>query len=111
MVCKSSVVLINKEFITQFDKVYHTMTYPTDCIQQVRWRHVAWGMALQFVMGLMILRWPVGKAVFQCAGDKVSAFLAFTDKGSTFVFGKLVEVDKIFGFKVGCFIYFSDLCL
>lgn len=61
---------------------------------------MAWGMGLQFLMGLMILRWPLGKAVFQCAGDKVSTFLAFTDKGSSFVFGSLVSVDKIFGFKV-----------
>ncbi|XP_050738242.1 sodium/nucleoside cotransporter 1-like [Eriocheir sinensis] len=68
--------------------------------RKVRWRHVAWGMGLQFILGLMILRWPLGKAVFQCAGDKVSAFLAFTDAGSGFVFGKLVSEQHIFAFQV-----------
>lgn len=61
---------------------------------------MAWGMGLQFVLGLVILRWPLGKAVFQCAGSKVSTFLAFTDEGSGFVFGKLVSEQGIFAFKV-----------
>ena len=37
---------------------------------RVVWRHVAWGLALQFLFGLVILRWDVGKAVFECLGDK-----------------------------------------
>lgn len=61
---------------------------------------MAWGMGLQFILGLVILRSPLGRAVFQCAGDKVSTFLAFTDEGSTFVFGKLVSKDHIFAFQV-----------
>jgi len=68
------------------------------------WRHVVWGISLQFIMGLMILRWPVGKAVFQCLGDKVSTFLAYTDEGSFFVFGPLatdqIEGGPIFAFAV-----------
>ena len=36
-------------------------------------------------------RWDVGRAVFGCLGDKVSTFLAFTDAGSGFVFGYLVD--------------------
>ena len=36
------------------------------------WRHVVWGLALQFVFGLLILRWPVGQATFRCLGAKVS---------------------------------------
>ncbi|KAK3879293.1 hypothetical protein Pcinc_016123 [Petrolisthes cinctipes] len=79
--------------------------------RKVRWRHVAWGMGLQFSLGLIILRWPMGKALFQCAGDKVSAFLAFTDSGSSFVFGKLVSEDKIFAFKVLSVILFFSFCI
>nr|XP_027228414.1 sodium/nucleoside cotransporter 2-like [Penaeus vannamei] len=44
-------------------------------------------MGLQFLLGLVILRWPLGQAVFQCAADKVTLFLGFTDVGSEFVFG------------------------
>jgi pyrimidine nucleoside transport protein len=36
----------------------------------VVWRHVIWGLILQFVFALMILRWDVGRAVFSCVGDK-----------------------------------------
>ena len=37
----------------------------------IRWRHVTWGLALQFVFGLLILRWRPGKMFFDCIGDKV----------------------------------------
>lgn len=79
--------------------------------RKVRWRHVAWGMGLQFLLGIIILRWPVGKAVFECAGDKVSAFLAFTDKGSGFVFGDLVTKQFVFAFKVLSVILFFSFCI
>ena len=35
------------------------------------WRHVVWGLALQFIFGLLILRWSYGKMFFDCIGDKV----------------------------------------
>lgn len=66
----------------------------------VRWRHVIWGMSLQLIMGLLILRWTVGQAVFACAGSKVSAFLAFSDEGAKFIFRYLAVPDQIFAFTV-----------
>ena len=33
-----------------------------------------WGLILQFIFGLIILRWDVGRAVIGCLGNKV--FLA-----------------------------------
>jgi len=69
--------------------------------RKIVWRHVYWGLGLQFVFGLLILRWSVGRAVFTCAGGKVSAFLAFTDAGSSFLFGGLLTKDNpIFAFTV-----------
>ena len=41
------------------------------------------------------LRWPVGKAAFGCLGKKVSIFLDYTDVGSSFVFGYLVDQVRI----------------
>ncbi|XP_037776033.1 solute carrier family 28 member 3-like [Penaeus monodon] len=79
--------------------------------RKVRWRHVGWGMGLQFVLGLVILRWPLGQAVFQCAADKVTTFLAFTDEGSEFVFGELVSEMEIFAFKVLSVILFFSFCI
>ena len=87
----------------------------------IRWRHVIWGLGigknhimtssfskyslihhktwlidnhLEFVFGLMILRWEIGKNIFQCIGDKVTAFLGFTDAGSGFVYGRLADPEN-----------------
>ncbi len=51
---------------------------------------VAWGVSLQLLFGLLILRWELGKSVLACVSKKVDKFLAFTDAGSGFVFGFLV---------------------
>ena len=56
---------------------------------------VTWGLSLQFVFALLILRWSTGQAFFACLGQKVDRFLAFTNEGSGFVFGYLVH-GKIF---------------
>lgn len=56
----------------------------------IRWRHVFWGIGIQFTFGLITLRWDLGRQVFDCIGNKVSTFLAFTDAGSGMVFGYLV---------------------
>ena len=58
---------------------------------QIIWRHVTWGLSLQFAFGLLILRWGPGKLFFECIGSKVDTFLGFTDVGSSFVFGFLVN--------------------
>ncbi|XP_045133390.1 solute carrier family 28 member 3-like isoform X1 [Portunus trituberculatus] len=79
--------------------------------KKVRWRHVAWGMALQFILGLIILRWPFGRSVFECLAGKVATFLAFTDEGAGFVFGDLATVDRIFAFSVLPVILFFSFCV
>ncbi|KFM80867.1 Sodium/nucleoside cotransporter 1, partial [Stegodyphus mimosarum] len=58
--------------------------------RKIIWRHLLWGIFIQFCIGLLILRWNVGKDIFRCLGDKVKGFLDVTDKGSSFVFGYLV---------------------
>lgn len=66
---------------------------------QIRWRPVIWGLCMQFVFGLISIRWSVGRSIFQCFGEKIAAFLAYTDAGSTFVYGDLVD-NGYFAFKV-----------
>jgi pyrimidine nucleoside transport protein len=61
---------------------------------RIRWRHVFWGMGLQFGFGLIILRWNTGRNILQCISDKVTTFLQFSDAGSGFVYGYLAS-----GFK------------
>ena len=52
--------------------------------RQIIWRHVVWGLGLQFIFGLMILRWSEGREFFNCLGGKVDTFLGYTDAGSSF---------------------------
>lgn len=65
----------------------------------VRWRTVAWGLGLQLILALFILRTPIGLVVFQFLGDLVTQFLDFTDAGAAFVFGENFR-DFFFAFKV-----------
>ena len=59
--------------------------------RSINWRQVICGVGLQLIFGLLILRWPFGKAALDCVSSKVDKFLAFTDAGSGFVFGFLVN--------------------
>ena len=66
---------------------------------QVKWRPVLWGMALQFIFGLIILRTKLGYDVFNFLGDLVNTFLDYTDAGAQFVFGDSFT-NHYFAFKV-----------
>ena len=58
--------------------------------REINWRQVTWGLVLQFVFGLGILRWTPGRLFFECIGQKVDRFLSFTDVGSAFIYGHLI---------------------
>ncbi|EEC07863.1 sodium/nucleoside cotransporter, putative, partial [Ixodes scapularis] len=53
--------------------------------QEINWYQVMWAVLLQFLLGLIVLRWPLGREALQCFGDKVKSFLDFTFAGSTFI--------------------------
>ncbi len=65
----------------------------------VRWQTLLWGLALQFILGLVILRLPLGLRVFQGLGAGVSWFLSFSDAGAEFVFGESYR-DHFIAFQV-----------
>lgn len=65
----------------------------------VLWRPVLWGIGLEFVLALLILRTPGGLIVFKFLGDVVSRFLQFSDAGAKFVFGEKFA-ENFFAFKV-----------
>lgn len=58
---------------------------------RVNWYQVMWGLLLQFLLGLAVLRWPHGRDALQCIADKVKNFLDYTNNGSYFVFGHLAS--------------------
>jgi len=57
---------------------------------RVQWRVVYWGMGLQLVFALFILKTPMGAAIFSGLNDVVLALLGFTNDGAAFLFGNLV---------------------
>jgi CNT family concentrative nucleoside transporter len=52
-------------------------------------RTVAWGLALQVVFALLVLKTTVGQRVFQTLGAAVNRLIDFTFVGSSLVFGPL----------------------
>ncbi len=55
----------------------------------IRFKTVGWGLALQFGFAVLVLRWEVGRKVFQVIGDYVTRLLSYSFAGSEFVFGEL----------------------
>uniref|UniRef100_A0A8B9K496 Sodium/nucleoside cotransporter n=1 Tax=Astyanax mexicanus TaxID=7994 RepID=A0A8B9K496_ASTMX len=75
----------------------------------VRWRTLFWGLGLQFVIGLFVIRTTPGYVAFNWLGDQVQTFLNYTQAGSAFVFGQLVEAG-IFAFQaLPIVIFFSSV--
>lgn len=66
-----------------------------------------WGVALQFIFGLIVLRWDLGREVIQCLADKVTIFLGYTDAGSGFVYGYLVTDQNPSGIALGTIFAFQ----
>src|SRR5689334_23590258 len=55
----------------------------------IRLKTVLWGVSLQFLFALITLRFPQGQHALQSAGAIVNKLLAYSYKGSSFVFGNL----------------------
>jgi CNT family concentrative nucleoside transporter len=52
-------------------------------------RTVTWGLTLQFLFALIVLKTGAGRAAFQAAGAAITQLLNFAFVGSSFVFGPL----------------------
>jgi hypothetical protein len=49
------------------------------------WRTVIWGIGLQFLLALLILKTPWGGALFEFAGKVVQKLIQFSTEGTKFV--------------------------
>ena len=59
--------------------------------KQIRWRIVFWGIGMQAVFAVIVLKTTPGRWVFDLARDVVNIVLGFTDAGARFLFGKLYD--------------------
>src|ERR1044071_6419440 len=55
----------------------------------IRYKTVGWGLGLQFAFAVLVLRWEVGRKIFQVIGDYVTRLLSYSFAGSEFVLGEL----------------------
>ena len=65
----------------------------------IRLKTVAWGLGLQFVFAVFVLRVDFGRRMFQSAGDAANRLLSYAFVGSEFVFGEIGKQGSRFGFS------------
>ena len=66
---------------------------------RIRWSTVLWGIGLQLILGVLILKTTFGLMLFQFLGKGAGQFLDFADAGSEFLFGDGFE-EHFVAFKV-----------
>ncbi|HSE25035.1 MAG TPA: nucleoside transporter C-terminal domain-containing protein [Pyrinomonadaceae bacterium] len=57
--------------------------------QKIAWRTIAWGVGLQFLIGLIIFRLPISQRLLLWLNDAVLVLLNASKAGSLFLFGPL----------------------
>ncbi|CAK1593458.1 unnamed protein product [Parnassius mnemosyne] len=77
---------------------------------RIKWRTVSMGLLLQFIFGLIFIRWDSGRLALQCFSDKVATFLSYGVDGGAFVFGELlVRTEGVFAFSTLPVIFFFSM--
>ena len=64
----------------------------------IRGKTVAWGLSLQILFAIFVLRVDVGRRMFQVIGDAANKVLSYSFVGSEFVFGPLGKQSSNIGF-------------
>src|SRR5690242_11343308 len=65
----------------------------------IRLKTVLWGLGLQVSFAFFVLRFEIGRSIFQAAGAAVNRLLSFSYVGSEFVFGEIGKKTSLFGFS------------
>jgi concentrative nucleoside transporter, CNT family len=63
----------------------------------IQWRVVVWGLTLQVLFAIFVLRVPAGQRLFRALGGFVTAILGYSYAGSEFVFGELGKPNSSLG--------------
>ena len=74
-------------------------------IFQIQWYPVLSGLVIQFLLGLITIRWSVGRNIFQCIGDRVAIFLGYSNEGAKFVYGSDLIDKGVFAFQASIFLF------
>jgi len=71
---------------------------------KVRWRPVVWGLGLQFLLAVLILRTGFGRTFFESVNASFDVLTNATKEGAKFVFGNLPE-----NYEIGAIVAFQVL--
>ena len=61
----------------------------------INWSTVAWGLSLQIVFALIVLKTSIGQRVFETLGAGINKLLGFAGVGAGFVFGPLGNSTRV----------------
>ena len=61
------------------------------------WRTVGWGLGLQFIFAVLILKTQPGRVTFELANAAITRLIQFAGEGSKMVFGPLADPDALKG--------------
>jgi len=81
----------------------------------IRWKTILIGLSLQFILAFGVLRVEWVKSFFNVLGGFFTAVLEFTESGSAFLFGNLINVSEpaigyVFAFQIlPTIVFFSAL--
>ncbi len=64
-------------------------------LRAVNWRTIGWGVALQVILAVLVLKVPFVHDALNVVKSLVNQFMDFSDKGSQFVFGNLAHPGDI----------------
>ena len=59
--------------------------------KEINYRTVFWGLGLQIIFAILILKTPIGRPIFSYVDKIISKLISFADKGSEFVFSSQVD--------------------
>lgn len=59
--------------------------------KRIPWRVIGWGLGLQFVFALIVLKTPPGRWFFDSLNTVAMALLGYSTDGARFIFGSLVD--------------------
>ena len=57
--------------------------------RKINYRIIVWGLSLQFIFGILILKTPLGKPLFGFFDKVITRLISFSDAGSDFLFKSL----------------------
>lgn len=78
--------------------------------KRVDWRVIGWGMGLQILFAIFVLKTQAGLWIFRGLNDAVVKLLDFTNEGSAFIFGAYLTNEFSFALNIlPTIIFFSSL--